>query len=675
MNAFFESVKRAAPIGDAIERLGGSVRNKKTRCPNSSAHKNGDKDPSCSIDAEKGLFYCHTCGASGSVIDYARILHRHSDALSAAKELAALYGVSAPVKRQTESREHLYHDAGGKPVALKRIRKFDDGSKSVLWFLTDAQGRPAAKPGLQGLDVPLYHAHRLHGNTAVFLPEGEKDCETLEHMGFPAVAVPGGAGAHWKPGYSEMLRGRVVYVLTDNDQPGEKFGITAANGLRGAAAGVKIIPAAAIYDKVPPKGDISDIVQQIGQDAAKAALLAAADSAPDYVPVPKTVSVPEETGRQQLTIALLEQELTARGWSVWLDEISARTCCTGGDLDTLLNHLESDLRPVYKYVNIDTLNRWAAEIAKQNRRNPVLEAIRQEAWDGVERIPLLFQAMHITSDRLSCALVRKWLYQAVILLTNDEQQPTGADGVLTLQARQGYGKTRLGRWLSMRPAWFTEGGRLSSTDKDDLRRLVTRWISELGELDATFRRCDVASLKSFITAPVDRFRLPYGRNDVDKARRTSLLATVNDTAFLVDTTGNRRFWTVSLALPVDFDLLAFDPVLLWREAMHMAEQLGRDCFRLTDAEAAALAERNGSHEVPAAGLQEVRDILAKAAQYPNSYEEKLLTVSDVRNMYYRELGHVPVVWIGRALNVCGIQQTKTGKGRFYKVPVPKYSAK
>ena len=39
-------------------------------------------------------------------------------------------------------------------------------------------------------------------------------------------------------------------------------------------------------------------------------------------------------------------------------------------------------------------------------------------------------------------------------------------------------------------------------EKDSVMQCVRNWIVELGELDATFRKSDIASLKSFITSCV-----------------------------------------------------------------------------------------------------------------------------------------------------------------------------
>ena len=85
---------------------------------------------------------------------------------------------------------------------------------------------------------------------------------------------------------------------------------------------------------------------------------------------------------------------------------------------------------------------------------------------------------------------------------------------------------------------------LIPTNKDCLRTLSSFWIVELGELDASFRKADIARLKSYLTDDSDRVRFPYALKDTVLPRRTVFAASVNDPKFLVDETGNRRWWTI-----------------------------------------------------------------------------------------------------------------------------------
>jgi putative DNA primase/helicase len=128
-------------------------------------------------------------------------------------------------------------------------------------------------------------------------------------------------------------------------------------------------------------------------------------------------------------------------------------------------------------------------------------------------------------------------------------------GVLTLQGAQGIGKTSWFRRLVNDPILREDllllGHHLDVANKDSLTTAICHWIVELGELDSSFKR-DVARLKGFITATQDKVRRPYGRTDSEYPRRTVFCASVNEDTFLVDPTGNTRFWTLPV-VAIDYN--------------------------------------------------------------------------------------------------------------------------
>ena len=76
--------------------------------------------------------------------------------------------------------------------------------------------------------------------------------------------------------------------------------------------------------------------------------------------------------------------------------------------------------------------------------------------------------------------------------------------------------------------------------------LPPNWLIELGELDATFKKSDIAQLKAFIPANRDIIRRPFARKESYYGRRTVFFGSVNKKEFLADDTGNTRFWTIKV---------------------------------------------------------------------------------------------------------------------------------
>jgi hypothetical protein len=141
------------------------------------------------------------------------------------------------------------------------------------------QRRPDSKGGwiwnLKGVPIVPYRLKELLDappEVEVYVVEGEKDADNLRAIGLTATTNAGGAGK-WRKEHSEVLRGRKVVVLPDNDEPGLKHAQLVAASLQGIAASVKVV----LLPGLPPKGDVSDWLAMTGNDrAALEALVAVA---------------------------------------------------------------------------------------------------------------------------------------------------------------------------------------------------------------------------------------------------------------------------------------------------------------------------------------------------------------------------------------------------------------
>lgn len=187
-------------------------------------------------------------------------------------------------------------------------------------------------------------------------------------------------------------------------------------------------------------------------------------------------------------------------------------------------------------------------LADRNQYNPVAEWIHEKPWDGKDRLPELFETLQEREDfspQLKRIVIYKWLLSAVAAALI----PRGfrARGVLTLQGPQGIGKTR---WVmelvadtELRERLIKIDHHLDPHNKDSILGAITHWIVEIGELDSSFKK-DVARLKGVLTSDSDKVRRPYAKTESEYQRRTVFCATVNEENFLVDHTGNTRWWTL-----------------------------------------------------------------------------------------------------------------------------------
>ena len=231
-------------------------------------------------------------------------------------------------------------------------------------------------------------------------------------------------------------------------------------------------------------------------------------------------------------------------------------------------------------------------IAASNPYCPVRQMIESRPWDGIPRIEQFAAQITTPHPHETRDYLRKWLIQAVAAVYLREG--LSAAGMLVLAGPQGIGKTMLIRMLaSMVADSFLEGATLDPSNKDSVMTIASHWIVELGELDATFRKSDLAQLKAFITKRLDKFRRPYAKKDSEFPRRTVMAGTVNEAEFLYDTTGNRRFWVIQVdAIQIDQSI---DIQQLWAEAKTLYD--AGETWHFNQQEQLSLNQHNSQFEV------------------------------------------------------------------------------
>jgi predicted P-loop ATPase len=109
--------------------------------------------------------------------------------------------------------------------------------------------------------------------------------------------------------------------------------------------------------------------------------------------------------------------------------------------------------------------------------------------------------------------------------------------------------------------------------KDDVMVLHRSWIMEWAELDHITNRKHAGQVKAFLSQAVDLLRVPYGKAVEAFPRRGIIVGTTNKTTgFLVDETGNRRFWVIPTTKTqvdqINTAMLLMERDAIWAAAVH-----------------------------------------------------------------------------------------------------------
>ena len=220
-------------------------------CP---AHS--DKQASLTITKGKKctLFHCHSGCSIDDVLSAAGILKK--DTFYDTEPLKANWRayIESREKRKIEA-VYNYVSCNG-TYAFTKIRL--EGKKLLYGILKNERftyGLPR--------DTPRKSLKAIYGNVKainkaitegkpIFIPEGEKDVDTLTKQGYTAFTY--GGVNDWQADFAELVKGADVIILADNDSPGKAVADAILRDIQPVAKSAKII--------VPmpdiPKADVSD---------------------------------------------------------------------------------------------------------------------------------------------------------------------------------------------------------------------------------------------------------------------------------------------------------------------------------------------------------------------------------------------------------------------------------
>ncbi len=263
--------------------------------------------------------------------------------------------------------------------------------------------------------------------------------------------------------------------------------------------------------------------------------------------------------------AVYKDSIHVNAWSgdIFLGSISP---INKTNIGTMLNRLE-DILDTALPLHHSFLDRRLDAMVKYRTFHPIenyLKGLPKLTPNDWAEWLTLADKLFGTSEHLVQVKLTRWLIGAVARAI---EPGCKMDTALVIRGKQGIGKT------SLLAALFGEHFRTLHSSQSQLeqqRNIQNCWGAELGELEATFRAKDISALKAFLTETHDSFRDLNKELGAPRPRHCVFAGTTNETAFLNDNTGSRRFWVIDAGdhiIPVSWVKANRDRI--WAVAYHL----------------------------------------------------------------------------------------------------------
>ena len=261
------------------------------------------------------------------------------------------------------------------------------------------------------------------------------------------------------------------------------------------------------------------------------------------------------------------QQLYLCGSVPWENENNCRAWSSHDD-SALFSLIQADYGLKSRQDFADALK----NVSMRNKFHPVRELLDSLTWDGKEHIrSLLPEYLGAEDSDYTYQVMRLWMLGAVSRVYKPGSK---FDYTIILQGSQGIGKSTFLKLMALDDLWFNDS--LDSLDSDKaVQSLTGSWIIELAELKSLARTAGgVESVKRFLTATQDKYRIPYERRADTFYRQCVFAGTTNKDDFLQDETGNRRFLIIHTGVTKPFKSLFVPEVMddikqAWAEAVHI----------------------------------------------------------------------------------------------------------
>ncbi len=206
------------------------------------------------------------------------------------------------------------------------------------------------------------------------------------------------------------------------------------------------------------------------------------------------------------------------------------------------------------------------DFGEDHRFHPVTDYLNSVEWDGTARLDTWMTRYLGAPQNDYTKAVGSLIMVAAVRRVR--RPGCKFDEMVILEGPQGSGKSSALRTLAVNSDWFADELPLGGDGKQVMEAIGGKWIIEAAELAGMGKRSS-EHLKAMLSRSFDKGRAAYGRISEQRDRQCVFFATHNPdkgaNKYLMDQTGNRRFWPVECA-QIDVAGLKRDRDQLWAEA-------------------------------------------------------------------------------------------------------------
>lgn len=488
-----------------------------------------------------------------------------------------MYKKSKDVVTETYYYEDSIGDILFEKQRLEPEGQLNQGVKRFLYRRKLSNGKWIWKDVIKTLPktikVPLYKLPNIFKADTVYIVEGEKCVNSLLRYlpdGTTATTNHDGAGK-WQDHYNSWLAGKVVYILQDNDEAGEKHTKLLVENLSTCAKAIYLVTFKEYNETIfKSKYDVANFLDDYGYDALDAYIKNESKIVSSERKLPKVErdiikaeeKAEKEERKEEKKKEKAEKEPKVEVPRATYDDYIRLTKNTLGELHVdvfseslVFNHRgtwqsarnalgrvksEADDLQVKGYMNYsrpafdDHIDKFEASLTPK-----LLITIPQ--WDGEDRIGHMASCLIPHEEQGFTPydfdqLITDWLVKAYRRVLD----PNVRQRIMILRGEQHIGKDWWIESLLQGAGQFIQDMHINAHDKDTFLQLSQAWFLRIGEFDKT-ARLEVSVLKEMVTKPYTDLRSPYERDRKRRWSRCSFISGGNIKDLLRDPTGATRY--------------------------------------------------------------------------------------------------------------------------------------